>query len=120
MFVLYIGRGLFIHCGKKAPLIVTIVLLLMVVIARDYVIDLSQKIEQLESREPVIVYQVDNAGAEMIGTITGKEVVDGRYTVDAGPYGKFLVTEEQFESLEIGDEIPDYLKQRGINSNDKP
>ena len=60
-----------------------------------------------------IVYQVDNAGAQMVGKITDKEIIDGRYTVTAGPYGKFLVTKEQYERLKIGDEMPEYLKGRG-------
>ncbi|WP_274379082.1 DUF1372 family protein [Streptococcus sp. S784/96/1] len=65
-----------------------------------------------------IVYQVDNAGATMSGKITDKEIIEGRYTVTAGAYGKFLVTKEQYESLNVGDEIPDYLKKRGMESND--
>ena len=64
-------------------------------------------------KQPIIIYQVDNAGAEMHGYITGKEIIDGHYTVTAGAYGKFLVTEEQYNQLGIGDEIPDYLKGRG-------
>nr|DAN51210.1 MAG TPA: Protein of unknown function (DUF1372) [Caudoviricetes sp.] len=64
-------------------------------------------------KQPIIIYQVDNAGAEMHGYITDKEIIDGRYTVTAGAYGKFLVSAEQYEELEIGDEIPDYFKGRG-------
>ena len=64
-------------------------------------------------KQPIIIYQVDNAGAEMHGRITDKEVIDGRYTVTVGAYGKFLVTEERYDQLGIGDEIPDYLKGRG-------
>ena len=64
-------------------------------------------------KQPTIIYQVDSAGAEMHGYITGKEIIDGRYTVTAGAYGKFLVTEEQYNQLEIGDEIPNFLKKRG-------
>lgn len=63
-------------------------------------------------KQPIIIYQVDNAGAEMHGYITNKEMIDGRYTVTAGAYGKFLLSAEQYEELEIGDEIPDYLKGR--------
>lgn len=66
----------------------------------------------------VIVYQVDNAGAAMFGKITDKENIDGRYTVTAGAYGKFLVTKKQYEAIKVGDEIPDFLKQRGMESND--
>lgn len=64
-------------------------------------------------KQPIIIYQVDNAGAEMHGYITGKEIIDGRYTVTAEVYGKFLVTKEQYESLNVGDEIPDYLRGTG-------
>lgn len=61
----------------------------------------------------VIIYRVDNAGAAMIGKITEKKVIQGHYTVTAGAYGKFLVTKEQYESLKVGDGIPEFLKGRG-------
>ncbi len=64
-------------------------------------------------KQTIIIYQVDNAGGVMVGQITDKEIIEGRYTVTAGAYGKFLVTKEQYESLKVGDEIPDYLKKRG-------
>ena len=64
-------------------------------------------------KQLIIIYQVDNVGAEMHGYITNKEIIDGRYTVTAGAYGKFLVTEEQYNQLEIGVAIPDFLKKRG-------
>ena len=64
-------------------------------------------------QQPVIIYQVDNAGGLMIGRITDKEIIEGRYTVTAGAYGKFLVTKEQYEAIKVGDEIPEYLKKRG-------
>ena len=71
------------------------------------------RIKDLEQRQPIIIHKADNAGAEMHGRITDKEIIEGRYTVTAGAYGKFLVTEEQYESLKVGDDIPKYLKQRG-------
>ncbi len=64
-------------------------------------------------QQPVIIYQVDNAGGVMFGQITDKEIIEGRYTVTAGAYGKFLVTKEQYEAIKVGDEIPEYLKKRG-------
>lgn len=64
-------------------------------------------------QQPVIVYQVDNAGVEMLGEITDKEIIEGRYTVTAHAYGKFLVTKEQYEAIKVGDPIPEYLKKRG-------
>lgn len=63
-------------------------------------------------QQPVIIYQVDNAGTEMFGMVTAKDVVDGHYYVEVRPYGKFLVTREQYEEIEIGQEMPEYLKGR--------
>ncbi|MGU7859888.1 DUF1372 family protein [Streptococcus suis] len=74
---------------------------------------MRSKIDTLESHEPVIIYQVDNAGTEMIGKVTAKDVVDGHYYIEVKPYGKFLVTREQYEEIEIGQEMPEYLKGRG-------
>ena len=64
-------------------------------------------------QQPVIIYQVDNAGTEMIGKVTGKAIVDGKYTLDCGVYGKFLITKEQYDDIKVGDPIPEYLKGRG-------
>ena len=73
------------------------------------------KIDKLDAKieQPVIIYQVDNAGGVMIGKVTGKAIVDGKYTLDCGVYGKFLVTKEQYETIKVGDPIPEYLKKRG-------
>lgn len=64
-------------------------------------------------KQPIIIHVVDNTGGMMAGQITDKEIIEGRYTVTAGAYGKFLVTKEQYESLKVGDDIPEYLKKRG-------
>ncbi|HEM4327366.1 DUF1372 family protein [Streptococcus suis] len=72
--------------------------------------ELRQEVAELEAREPVIIYTVDNSGGEMVGTITDKEIIEGRYTVTAQGYGKFLVTKEQYEAIKVGDPIPEYLK----------
>lgn len=64
-------------------------------------------------KQPIIIHVVDNSGGMMVGQITDKEIIEGRYTVTAGAYGKFLITKEQYESLKVGDEIPEYLKKRG-------
>ncbi|HFI0339945.1 TPA: DUF1372 family protein, partial [Streptococcus suis] len=60
--------------------------------------------------QPIIIYQVDNAGVALVGKVTGKDIIDGRYYVEIGAYGKFLVTKSQFETIKIGDDIPEYLK----------
>lgn len=78
---------------------------------------LQKQVGQLEARKPVVIYQVDNTGGNLVGKVTDKSVVDGHYTVTIGAYGKFLVTKEQFGSINIGDDAQEYLKQRGIDSN---
>lgn len=78
---------------------------------KPQVVKLEQQVDELKKRKPVIIYQVDNAGGELIGTVTEKAIVDGHYTVTIGAYGKFLVTKEQYESINVGDDAPDYLKK---------
>ncbi len=73
------------------------------------------KIDKLDTRieQPkIIVYQVDNAGAAMVGKITNKQVIDRHYTVTVDGYGNFLVTKEQYEAVKVGDKIPDFLRVR--------
>lgn len=62
--------------------------------------------------EAIVVHKVDNATV-MHGKITGKEMVGKLYTLDCGTYGKFLVSKEQYNSVQVGDDIPSYLKGRG-------
>ena len=94
--------------------IFSIVVLLAILMAAIIKINrLNERVEQLEARKLITIHRADNAGAEMHGRITEKEVIDGRYTVTAGAYGKFLVTKEQYDSLNVGDEIPDYLRGGG-------
>ena len=59
--------------------------------------------------ETVVIHKADNA-VELHGKVTGKSTVGKLYTIDCGAYGKFLVTKEQYESVQVGDDIPSYLK----------
>lgn len=63
--------------------------------------------------ETVTIHKVDNVGAEMHGKVTGKEKINDLYTIDCGAYGKFLVSKEQYDAVNVGDDIPGYLKERG-------
>ena len=62
--------------------------------------------------EAIVVHKADNATV-LHGKITGKEMVGKLYTLDCGAYGKFLVTKEQYDSVNVGDDIPSYLRGRG-------
>lgn len=61
--------------------------------------------------EAIVVHKADNA-VELHGKVTGKSMVGKLYTLDCGAYGKFLVSKEQYDSVEVGDDIPSYLKGR--------
>nr|DAO48269.1 MAG TPA: Protein of unknown function (DUF1372) [Caudoviricetes sp.] len=45
--------------------------------------------------------------------VTHKEEANGRYHVTVRHYGKYLVNKDQYESLNLGDEIPSYLRGTG-------
>ncbi|HEM5157634.1 TPA: DUF1372 family protein [Streptococcus suis] len=74
---------------------------------------LQNKVAELEARTPIIIYQVDNYGGELVGKVTDKAIIEGVHTVTIGAYGKFIVTQEQFDSINVGDDVPDFLKKRG-------
>ena len=60
----------------------------------------------------VVIHKADNA-VELHGKVTGKSMVGKLYTIDCGAYGKFLVSKEQYDQVNVGDDIPSYLKERG-------
>lgn len=62
--------------------------------------------------ETVVIHKADNA-VELHGKVTGKSMVGKLYTIDCGAYGKFLVSKEQYDSVNVGGDIPSYLKERG-------
>ncbi|NQO19280.1 DUF1372 family protein [Streptococcus suis] len=99
---------------ENDPLIlVTLCIVIALFAAVTEVKVLREQVKRLEEREMVIIHKVDNAGVTMVGKVTRKDIVDGRYYVEIGAYGKFLVTKEQYEAIKVGDPIPDYLKKRG-------
>ncbi|MBY4986227.1 DUF1372 family protein [Streptococcus suis] len=96
---------------RKEGLIV-VALSFALIVSLIEVHSVRNKIAELESHEPIIIYRVDNEGIDMFGKVTAKDVVDGHYYVEVRPYGKFLATREQYEEIEIGQEMPDWLKGR--------
>lgn len=86
-----------------------------IIVLNIQVVRQSQEIKRLENQPKTIIYKVDNAGRiiDQAGKISAKNVLEGRYTVTIKGYGNFLVTKEQYDSLKIGDQIPEYLKGLG-------
>ena len=65
----------------------------------------SIHIKKLEEKRPMIVYKADNQGAEIKGRVVYKEKIGDMYTVTVQNYGIFVVTQTNYESLKIGDEV---------------
>lgn len=85
-----------------------VILLLIVIVCLN---DNDRLRNQLKAQQPkIIIHKVDNAGGSIVGKVTDKEIIEGRYTITIGAYGKFLVTKEQYDSVAVGDDVPDYLK----------
>ena len=87
--------------------VILVVSLAINVLSVYYVLTVPRRLET------VTIHRVDNVGAEMHGKVTGKEKINDLYTIDCGAYGKFLVSKEQYNSVNVGDDIPSYLKERG-------
>ena len=65
----------------------------------------SIQIKKLEEKRPIIVYKADNQGAEIKGRVVHKEKIGDLYTVTIQNYGIFVVSQDNYESLRIGDEV---------------
>ena len=65
----------------------------------------SIHIKKLEEKRPMIVYKADNQDAEIKGRVVHKEKIGDLYTITIQNYGVFVVTQTNYESLKIGDEV---------------
>lgn len=63
------------------------------------------KIRNLEEKKPMIIYKADNQGAEIKGKVVHKEKIGDMHTITVQNYGIFVVTQTNYESLRIGDEV---------------
>lgn len=63
------------------------------------------KIRNLEENKPAVIYKADNAGAEIKGRVVHKEKIGDLHTITIKNYGIFVVTQTNYESLRIGDEV---------------
>lgn len=95
------------HKDLTIATIVLLVSLAINMLSVYYVLTVPRRVET------VTIHRVDNVGAEMHGKVTGKSMVGKLYTIDCGAYGKFLVSKEQYDQVNVGDDIPSYLRGRG-------
>jgi hypothetical protein len=61
------------------PLVILLGVIIILIVKLE---QSKQEIMKLEEREMVIIHKVDSAGVEMLGQITDKEIIEGRYTVE--------------------------------------
>lgn len=62
-------------------------------------------IKNLEKKRPIIVYKADNQGAEIKGKVVHKEKIGDMHTVTIQNYGIFVVSQDNYEFLKVGDEV---------------
>ena len=62
-------------------------------------------IKKLEEKRPMLVYKADNKGAEIKGRVVHKEKIGDMHTITVQNQGIFVVSQENYNSLKIGDEV---------------
>lgn len=65
----------------------------------------SIHIKKLEEKRPIVIYKADNQGAEIKGRVGHKEKTGDLYTITIQNYGAFVVSQDNYDSLKIGDEV---------------
>ena len=63
------------------------------------------KIRNLEEKQPMVIYRSDNQGTEIKGRVVHKEKIGDLYTITIQNYGIFVVSQDNYEFLKIGDEV---------------
>lgn len=63
------------------------------------------RIAELEQKKPMVIYKMDNKGAEIFGRVVEKEQFGKLYTITIRDYGIFVVTKEVYEKVKVGDEV---------------
>lgn len=63
------------------------------------------RIRNLEEKKPMVIYRADNQGAEIFGKVVEKGRYGKLYTITIRDYGVFVVTEEQYNKVKVGDEV---------------
>ena len=61
--------------------------------------------KKLEEKRPMLIYKADNQGAEIKGRVVHKEKIGDLHTITIQNYGIFVVTQDNYEFLKVGDEV---------------
>ena len=62
-------------------------------------------IKNIEKKRPIVIYKADNKGAEIKGRVLQKEKIGDLYTITIQNYGIFVVSQDNYDFLKIGDEV---------------
>lgn len=62
-------------------------------------------IKNIEKKRPIVIYKADNRGAEIKGKVVHKEKIGELYTITIQNYGIFVVSQDNYDFLKIGDEV---------------
>lgn len=65
----------------------------------------SNRIAELEKNKPMVIYKADNQGAEIFGKVVEKGRHGKLYTLTIRDYGIFVVSQDNYEFLKVGDEV---------------
>ena len=63
------------------------------------------RIRDLEEKKPIVIYKADNQGAEIFGKVVEKGRHGKLYTLTIRDYGIFVVTNEVYDTVKVGDEV---------------
>ena len=62
-------------------------------------------IKNLEKKRPMLIYKADIKGAEIKGIVVNKEKIGDMHTITVRNHGIFVVSQENYNYLKIGDEV---------------
>nr|DAO59207.1 MAG TPA: Protein of unknown function (DUF1372) [Caudoviricetes sp.] len=65
----------------------------------------SIQIKKSEEKRPIVIYKADNQGAEIKGRVVHKEKIGDLHTITIQNYGTFVVSQDNYDFLKIGDEV---------------
>lgn len=63
------------------------------------------KIRELESKKPMVIYKADNQGSEVFGVVVEKNRHGKLYTITIRDYGVFVVRKDVYDKVRVGDEV---------------